>query len=155
MIKTLVTDIDGVMTDGGFYYTEDGKVMKKFGPHDNDGIKMLREAGIEVYAITADKRGFPITKKRLDDMNVPLTLVTEKERLSYIEKTHGFEGTAFVGDGWHDAASLKACERGYAPEDATSAAIFHADHKVPMKGGTGVLLAVALHILERSKFGNE
>ena len=65
MIKRLVTDIDGVMTDGGFYYTQDGKVMKKFGPHDNDGIKMLAAAGIKTYAITADKRGFLLQKNAL------------------------------------------------------------------------------------------
>tara|TARA_B110000285_G_scaffold229709_1_gene294962 strand:- start:467 stop:928 length:462 start_codon:yes stop_codon:yes gene_type:complete len=150
MIKTLVTDIDGVMTDGGFYYTEEGKVMKKFGPHDNDGIKMLREAGIEVYAITADKRGFPITEKRLNDMNVPIALVSESERLDYIKTNFGFAGTAFVGDGWHDAESLQQCELGFAPQNATPRAISAADHKVRCNGGEGVLLHVALTILNRS-----
>ena len=150
MIKRLVTDIDGVMTDGGFYYTQDGKVMKKFGPHDNDGIKMLAAAGIKTYAITADKRGFLITEKRLNDMNVPIKLVSEAERLDYIQSEFGFEGTAFVGDGWHDAESLQQCELGFAPYNATDRAKHYADHIVPCNGGEGVLLHVALTILNRS-----
>ena len=38
--KHLVTDVDGVLTDGGFYYNTEGKVLKKFGPHDSDGFKI-------------------------------------------------------------------------------------------------------------------
>ena len=40
--KTLILDVDGVMTDGKFYYTEDGKIMKVFGADDNDALSMLK-----------------------------------------------------------------------------------------------------------------
>lgn len=148
MIKRLVTDCDGVITDGGFFYSEEGKVYKKFGPHDADGIKMLRAEGIEVFAISGDKRGFPITKKRCDDMGVDLKLVTEAERLAFINNTHGFKGTAFVGDGFYDAPVLEAVERGYAPSDGTERARILADVVTKAGGGRGVLLEVAIDILE-------
>ena len=136
-IKRVVTDVDGVLTDGGFYYTADGKVMKRFGPHDSDGVKMLKAVGIDVYAITADARGFEITSRRLSDMGVPVTLVSESERLDFIESNFGFVGTVFIGDGWHDAPSLAACEISYAPLNATQRAIKAADHRIECEGGRG------------------
>jgi 3-deoxy-D-manno-octulosonate 8-phosphate phosphatase KdsC-like HAD superfamily phosphatase len=50
------------MTTGQFLYSENGKEYKVFGPHDNDGIKMI--AGkLKIVFLTADKRGFKISKK--------------------------------------------------------------------------------------------
>lgn len=152
MIHQLITDVDGVMTDGKFFYTESGKIMKQFGPHDNDGIKMLNLHGIKTHAITADERGFLITKKRLDDMGVPLTLVSENHRLNFIETNFGFQYTAFVGDGFYDSQCLSKCQIGYAPKNATEHAKNHADHIIPYNGGEGVLLYVALDILQRENY---
>ena len=39
--KVFILDVDGVLTDGGFYYSSEGKVLKKFGPDDNDALKLL------------------------------------------------------------------------------------------------------------------
>lgn len=142
MIKQVVTDVDGVLTDGCFYYTEEGKVMKKFGPHDGDGVKMIRALGIEVYAISADHRGFPITKRRLDDMKVDIQLVSEADRFSHIQERFGFEETIFIGDGVHDAPVLKKVKYGFAPADATKEALNSAIN-LKTTGGRGVLLEVA------------
>lgn len=151
MIKRLVTDVDGVLTDGCFWYNETGKVFKKFGPHDSDGFNLLRNADIEIFAISADKRGFPITEKRLTDMKVSIELVTESNRLEYVKEHFGLEGTAFVGDGMYDAHVLEQCERGYAPCDATKFAKKAADVITETRGGRGVILDVALDILEYNK----
>lgn len=58
--EIFVFDVDGVMTDGKFYYTEKGKVMKKFGPDDNDALSLL-DPFMEIRFISGDKRGFSIT----------------------------------------------------------------------------------------------
>lgn len=55
--KVFVIDVDGVLSTGQFYYSESGKAFKVFGPHDNDGIKMIKKK-IEILFITADRRGF-------------------------------------------------------------------------------------------------
>ena len=56
---------------------ETGKKYKIFGPHDNDGLKMLRNR-LTIEFISADEKGFSITKKRIvDDMGFYLSLVTE------------------------------------------------------------------------------
>jgi len=59
--------------------------MKQFGPHDSDGFKIINSLNIKVRAISADHRGFEITKKRLNDMGVELTLVSEHDRLGWIK----------------------------------------------------------------------
>ena len=80
----VISDVDGCLTDGKFVYTAEGKVSKTFGPHDNDGVKLLRKNGIETIFISADKRGFPITEKRITDMKCQITCVSETDRGDYI-----------------------------------------------------------------------
>ena len=57
-IKLLALDVDGVMTDGGLYYTETGEELKKFNVKDGLGIKLLMAAGIQVAIISA---GFSVS----------------------------------------------------------------------------------------------
>ena len=61
----LLIDVDGVMTTGQFLYSKDNKEYKVFGPHDNDGLKLIKDK-IKIRFITADKRGYEITKKRIN-----------------------------------------------------------------------------------------
>ena len=71
---TLVRDVDGVLTTGHFIYTVDGKAAKVFGPDDHDALLLVKPY-LDVIAITGDRRGFDITKKRVaEDMNLRLEL---------------------------------------------------------------------------------
>ena len=47
-IKLVITDVDGVLTDGGMYYSETGKIQKKFNTKDGMAVELLKENGIEV-----------------------------------------------------------------------------------------------------------
>lgn len=53
-IQLFLTDLDGVMTDGGIYYAEDGRLSKKFHVHDGMGLEMLKELGIQTGLVTSD-----------------------------------------------------------------------------------------------------
>ncbi len=53
-IKIIATDVDGVLTDGGLYYTAEGLVMKKFNVKDGMGTRLLKEQGIKTAIITTD-----------------------------------------------------------------------------------------------------
>lgn len=53
-IKLFISDIDGVMTDGGMYYTESGDELKKFNTRDGMAFQLLREAGIKTGIITSE-----------------------------------------------------------------------------------------------------
>ena len=58
-----ICDVDGVLTTGHFLYSSEGKVMKIFGPDDNDGLAEL-SSFMEIRFVTSDKRGFEISKAR-------------------------------------------------------------------------------------------
>jgi len=74
--KVFICDVDGVMTDGGFYYTTEGKIMKKFGGDDHDGLSLLKPH-IDIRFVTGDRRGLDISKARIvTDMKMPLDLVS-------------------------------------------------------------------------------
>lgn len=53
-IKLFLSDVDGVMTDAGMYYTESGDEFKKFNTHDGMGFQLLRDAGIKTGIITTE-----------------------------------------------------------------------------------------------------
>ncbi len=52
LIKLMVFDVDGVLTDGGLYLSDSGEEFKRFNSHDGHGIKMLRASGVEPAIIT-------------------------------------------------------------------------------------------------------
>lgn len=150
MKKTIViSDVDGCLTDGKFVYTVDGKVAKIYGPHDNDGVKLLRKNGIETIFISADKRGFDITSKRITDMKCPLWLVSEAERADFLKQYIDDEyDVFFFGDGLGDlAAYLKNADSGcivlIAPKNARPQVKEDAAYVTPHIGGEGAFLDLA------------
>ena len=54
-IKLFISDVDGVMTDAGMYYTESGDEFKKFNTHDGMGFALLRNAGVKTGIITTEQ----------------------------------------------------------------------------------------------------
>jgi 3-deoxy-D-manno-octulosonate 8-phosphate phosphatase (KDO 8-P phosphatase) len=144
--KYFILDVDGVMTTGQFLYSESGKAYKIFGPHDNDGIKMLKNL-IKIVFITADKRGFAITKKRIvDDMNQELYLVSEAERLNFIDQHFGLQETIYMGDGIYDANILKSCMFGITPNNARIEAKQSAQYVTPSNSAEGAVLDACIKI---------
>ena len=147
--KVFVLDVDGVMTTGQFLYSRNGKEYKIFGPHDNDGIKMIL-GKIKVVFLTADQHGYPISKKRIvDDMKQELYLINESDRFEFIRVNYGLENVIYMGDGYHDANILKQCCYGIAPKNARIEAKKEANFITPSKSGEGAVLDACLHILER------
>jgi 3-deoxy-D-manno-octulosonate 8-phosphate phosphatase (KDO 8-P phosphatase) len=52
LIRLVAFDVDGVMTDGGLYYSDSGEEFKRFNSQDGHGMKMLRATGVEIAIIT-------------------------------------------------------------------------------------------------------
>lgn len=89
-IKLFLTDVDGVLTDAGMYYTESGDEFKKFNTHDGMGLMMLKEAGI--------KRGFITTEN---------TKIVER-RAAKLKIDYLYQGKGF---GSKLSAALEICEK--------------------------------------------
>lgn len=149
MNKIVISDCDGCLTDGKFIYTVEGKIAKVFGAHDNDGVKMLKKAGFEVIFITADKRGYDITKKRIDDMKCPLIVVSEEERANWVKDTiKNYEWSAFFGDGLSDIPAGKVVDFFACPQNARPEVKEAAHFTTPSIGGEGAYLEYAQTILK-------
>lgn len=151
MSKIVISDVDGVLNTGHFLYNEFGKQFKIFGPHDSDGVKLLKEHGFDVKFVSADHRGFKITKARIDDMKCEVELVSENDRYDYIDKKYGISNIIYIGDGLHDAKILESAQFGIAPASARFEAKMKAKYITTSKAGEGAFLDAALIILNHFK----
>lgn len=149
IIKNFILDVDGVFTDGKFYYTVDGKVMKKFGPEDNDALSLLK-GKLYIHAVSGDKNGFAITKRRIaDDMKLPLDMVSTFERIEWIRERFDPEETIYMGDGIFDPLVFKHVAYGIAPANSFFKTKEAADFVTNARGGEGAVAEACLHILEK------
>lgn len=140
MITHAILDVDGVFTDGTFYYNSKSKVYKVFGAHDSDAIKFLRYNDVEIQAISADKRGFEISSARMADMNIPLSFVSENDRYEYVVNNFSLESAFFMGDGLYDVKVLSAVKVGICPANGCSQAKSAATFVTQREGGNGAVL---------------
>ena len=144
-----ILDVDGVMTTGQFFYTADGKVMKCFGPDDNDGLSLLKNH-IEVRFITGDKKGFSISEKRIvDDMNFQLDLVSTIWRAEWIKERYLIDKVIYMGDGIFDHYVMRGVGYAIAPANADKLAKQHANYVTERSGGDRAVAEACLHIMEK------
>ncbi|MBF0109789.1 MAG: HAD hydrolase family protein [Magnetococcales bacterium] len=148
-VNVFILDVDGVMTDGKFFYSRDGKIMKQFGPDDNDGLSLLKPY-IEVCFVTGDRKGFEITKKRIqDDMHFPLHLVSTIRRVEWIAQRYALDQVIYMGDGIFDHYVMKKVAYAIATADADPLAIEHAHYVTRRTGGNRAVAEACLHVLEK------
>ena len=124
--------------------------MKEFGPHDAYSLKNLKNK-LEIQFIFADKRGFEISEKRINDMGFNLTYVTEEERYNFVKKNFDFTKLIFMGDGDSDAEVLNDALIGIAPKNSRPSALVAADYVTKLSGGNGAV-AEACDYLEQKLF---
>lgn len=144
-----ILDVDGVMTTGQFLYTADGKVMKIFGPDDNDALSLLKSY-LEIRFVTGDKKGFPISRKRIvDDMGFPLDIVSTIRRVEWIKEKFPLEQVIYMGDGIFDHYAMRKVGYAIAPANADKIAKRHAHYVTERSGGNRAVAEACLHIMEK------
>jgi len=149
-INTVIFDVDGVLTDGSFYYSIDGKVIKRFGSHDAQAIRLCTTF-FNLQLISADKRGFEISKLRADHLNLPITFVPENLRSTWIRDNFIRDETALVVDSFTDIPSLVNVSRSFAPRNSHPELIARVSDTLNSAGGCGAVAEV-LDILCFEKF---
>lgn len=147
--KCFILDVDGVMTTGHFLYTSEGKVMKIFGPDDNDGLSLLKN-NLEIRFVTGDKKGFSISRKRIvDDMKFPLEIVSTIRRIDWIKERYALEDVIYMGDGIFDHYVMREVGYAIAPANGDRLAKEHADFVTERSGGDRAVAEACLHIMEK------
>ncbi len=147
--EIFILDVDGVMTTGDFFYSEKGKIIKVFGPDDNDALSLLRDK-LEIRFVTGDRKGFPISEKRIvHDMNYKLDLVSTINRVSWITERYKLERVIYMGDGIFDHYVMKDVLYSIAPNNADENAKSYADFITNRRGGDRAVAEACLHILRK------
>ena len=147
--KTLILDVDGVLTTGNFFYSENGKCFKIFGPDDNDGLKLLKNK-MDIIFITGDKKGFGISKKRIvDDMGYKLHLVSTINRIDWIKKRYNPEEVIYMGDGIFDSIVMKIVGYSIAPSNSDEFTKKFANYITKRAGGDRAVAEACIRILTK------
>ena len=148
-MKVFLLDVDGVLTNGQFLYSKDGKVLKTFGADDNDALCLLKPH-IEIRFISGDKSGFEISKKRIvDDMKFPLDQVSTFQRLDWIAERYPLEEVIYMGDGIFDYYVMERVGYSIAPANSDPQALKVAKYVTSRSGAERAVAEACLHIMTK------
>lgn len=150
-IKLLICDVDGVMTDGGLFFGDNGLEYKMFHSRDGLGIKMLQRSGVKLAVITA--RTSDVVKHRMKNLKIDLVFQGQ------LDKVHAYETlcqeqnlteeeVAYVGDDLVDLPVLKRVGLSIAVADAHERVKQQVDWITQHNGGRGAVRDVCELLME-------
>ena len=150
-VQLLVLDVDGVLTDGGLWFSGDGQLIKRFDVRDGLGIRLLQQAGLEIALLSGGQGG--ATEVRAGQLGIRHCLVGIKDKpaaLKALQAELGVTatGTAFVGDDLNDLAVRPVVGLLLAPADACQAVRRRADAVLNQPGGHGAVRELAERLLQ-------
>jgi 3-deoxy-D-manno-octulosonate 8-phosphate phosphatase (KDO 8-P phosphatase) len=153
-IKLVLTDIDGVWTDGGMYYDNQDNEWKKFNTSDSAGILFLRKLGIPVGIITGEDT--IIVKRRAEKLKVEYLYMGVKDKLKVARKLCNKLGlditreVAYIGDDINDVPLLQKVSISATPANAPEYVKAYAKWMMKKNGGEGVFREFVEKILSES-----
>ncbi len=140
-IKLVITDIDGVWTDGGMYIDNNGNEFKKFNTSDSAGVLMLR--GLEIPLVIITGEDTEIVQRRSEKLKVNYLFMGVRNKLlvaTTLCKDLGIslKETAFIGDDINDIQLLRAVGLSATPSNSVEYVRKEAMWRLEKKGGEGV-----------------
>ncbi|MBI9078154.1 MAG: HAD-IIIA family hydrolase [Pseudodesulfovibrio sp.] len=157
-IKLLVLDVDGVLTDGGLYYGDEGIVMKRFNVQDGFGIKLAQAVGLEIGVITGlDQK--PVAA-RVKELGITHYYPGKHKKLPLFEEICEKTGispseAAFMGDDWIDLTVMRRAGLALSVPNAMPEVIKEADWVSTRMGGHGAVREAISFILEARGFKDD
>ena len=150
-VQLLVLDVDGVLTDGGLWFSGDGQLIKRFDVRDGLGIRLLQQAGLEIALLSGGQGG--ATEVRARQLGIRHCLVGIKDKpvaLSELQRQLEVSQaqTAFLGDDLNDLAVRPVVGLLFAPADACRPVRRGADAVLNQRGGQGAVRELAERLLQ-------
>jgi 3-deoxy-D-manno-octulosonate 8-phosphate phosphatase (KDO 8-P phosphatase) len=141
-IKLLLLDVDGVLTDGKLYFSNQGDEFKAFSTLDGHGIKMLQKSGVKVGIITG--RTSQLVAKRASDLGIEILVQGREDKwlaLQEIRQTYTVElnEIAFMGDDWPDLTVMCRVGLAMTPANGHSSLVERAHWQSQFRGGEGAV----------------
>jgi 3-deoxy-D-manno-octulosonate 8-phosphate phosphatase (KDO 8-P phosphatase) len=139
-LKAAIFDVDGVLTDGRLYISEQGETVKAFHALDGHGLKLLKQGGIEPLVITG--RDSPAVRRRVADLGLVHALYGVHDKAAAAERVLaglglGWQEVAAIGDDWPDLPLLVRAAFACAPANAHAEVRAVAHHVTAARGGEG------------------
>ncbi|MDA8123181.1 MAG: HAD-IIIA family hydrolase [Deltaproteobacteria bacterium] len=152
-VRLFLTDVDGVLTDGGIAYDSEGREIKRFHVRDGHGIKMLQRAGVEVGIITGRKS--EVVEVRAKELGISLVrqgAVDKVEAWRRILEETGFSPaeTSYVGDDIVDVPLMRKVGFAAAVADAEGYVLEAADFVSLRTGGHGAVREIIEFVMRSS-----
>ena len=142
-IKLVIMDVDGVLTDGGMYYTESGDQIKKYNTKDGMAIKKSLALGFQFGIISHSSVG-EMVKNRAETLGIPNVYVGNEPKMTILKKwceelKLNLSEVAMIGDDINDMEVMNAVGLRLCPVDAVQPIKVVSDIVLQSKGGKGVV----------------
>jgi 3-deoxy-D-manno-octulosonate 8-phosphate phosphatase (KDO 8-P phosphatase) len=153
MIKLLILDVDGVLTDGTKLYSEDGfGKMKSFCDKDFTAIKRIKAAGVKVCFLSGDQN---VNKSIATNRNIDFYLARGKNKKEFLQKFCKIydcspDEMCFVGDDLFDIDLLKAVKYSFCPKNSLSDVKDCCMHVLLNKGGNNLIMELHDYLLSNN-----
>lgn len=149
-VRLVITDVDGVLTDGGLYYDASGECLKRFHVRDGLGMRLLEQCGVRVAVLSG--RDSAALRKRVEDLGLTLCRFGVKDKGAACRELMRLAGatpeeTACLGDDSIDLPAFAACGLSYAVADAPCYVRERASGVLATRGGEGAFRELADAIL--------
>ncbi|HXB54478.1 MAG TPA: 3-deoxy-D-manno-octulosonate 8-phosphate phosphatase [Vicinamibacteria bacterium] len=152
-LRLVLTDCDGVLTDGGVYYAAEGEALRRFSVRDGMGVERLRESGIWTAIVTRERS--PLVERRAAKLHLPYHFPGLQDKAAHLDailRDTGLDtaSLAYIGDDVNDLGIIAAVgERGLtaAPADAMPEVLEAVHYRCTAPGGSGAFRDFAEWIL--------
>ena len=151
MIRYLILDVDGTLTDGGVYYDATGNELKKFAIKDGAGLVLARAAGIRTVICTGRESA---AVRRPADLKITDVYQNVSDKAAFLRdfmQQNGCDAqqVAYCGDDLNDLAAMALCGFVACPADAAPEVRAAADYVCPQAGGAGAVRGAVEAILRQ------
>lgn len=150
--KLLISDIDGVWTDGSFYYTAEGDSLRRFTTKDSYGVKLCQLMEVPILIVSTEDN--PMVERRMEKLNVKHVKLGIRNKLKSItrfceQREISLSEVAYLGDDMNDYHLLGKLGFFACPADAYPKIRKKADLVLETKGGEGVFREFVEKLLEQ------
>jgi YrbI family 3-deoxy-D-manno-octulosonate 8-phosphate phosphatase len=151
-IKLVLTDNDGVLTDSGVYYSENGEELKRFSIRDGMGVARLRQLADVDTGIITGENSIPV-KKRAEKLNIVELYLDVQDKYAVLKailkrKDLQPKEIAYIGDDSNDMEVIKEVGLSACPSDAMDFVKKEVDYVCDLPGGHGAFREFAELIIK-------
>ena len=152
-IRLLICDVDGVLTDGGYYYGPGGVEIKRFNTKDGLGLKLAMRSGLRVAILSARKG--EATERRMAELGIEHVVLGSSDKKRDLRRICNAnhvtpEETAFIGDDLMDLAAMNSVGYAMAVADAAVELQEASAYVTQKPGGHGAVREAVEHLLREA-----